>query len=154
MEKEGIYWYIHNIGSWLMWDSRISLEGSFIHSWMDKMNFDGLDSKDVVSLAEGLLTEALGIIWGGLWEEFCYAVLLFYPHELISSPYSFPTFFVHNFFPLSHCLSLSLVLLVAPTYSLGVLPYIYDHCTLVCVTLLCNLRMWESMEELTLYIII
>ena len=44
-----------------MWDSKISLEGSFIQSWMDKMSVDGseADSKDVVSLAEGLSAEVL-----------------------------------------------------------------------------------------------
>jgi hypothetical protein len=39
-----------------MWNSKISLEGSFIQSWIDRMNVDGLeaDSKDVVLIAEGL----------------------------------------------------------------------------------------------------
>ena len=60
------------------WDSMILLEGSFIQSWMDKMNVDGLYSKDVVSLAGGLLTKALGIIQGGLWKEFHCVVSLFY----------------------------------------------------------------------------
>jgi hypothetical protein len=75
------------LGSWLMWNSKISLEGSFIQSWMDKMSVDGLeaDSKDVVSLAEGLSVEALSIIREDLWEEFRCTVSLFYPHELISN---------------------------------------------------------------------
>jgi len=70
-----------------MWDSKISMEGSFIQSWMDRMNADGLeaDSKDVVSLAEGLPMEVLRIIRADLWEEFRSTVSLFYPHELISN---------------------------------------------------------------------
>ena len=69
-----------------MWDSKISLEGSFIQSWMDKMSVDGseADSKDVVSLAEGLSAEVLCIIRADLWEEFRCMASLFYPHELIS----------------------------------------------------------------------
>jgi hypothetical protein len=75
------------LGSWLMWDSKISLEGSFIQSWMDRMSVDGVeaDSKDVVSLAEGLSAEALGNIRADLWEEFRCTVSLFYPHKLISN---------------------------------------------------------------------
>jgi hypothetical protein len=55
-----------------MWDSKISMERSFIQSWMDRMNADGLEanSKDVVSLTEGLPIEALSIIHADLWEEF------------------------------------------------------------------------------------
>ena len=67
---------------------------------------------------------------------------------------SFPTFFVHNFSPLSRHLSLSLAPIIAPTYSFGVLPYIYNPCMLVHVTLLGHFRTWESREGLTLYIII
>ena len=70
-----------------MWDSKISLEGSFIQSWMDKMSVGGLeaDPKDVVSLDEGLSAEALSIIRADLWEEFRCTVSLFYPHKLISN---------------------------------------------------------------------
>ena len=48
---------------------------------------DGLeaDSKDVVSLAEGLPMEVLRIIRADLWEEFRSTVSLFYPHDLISN---------------------------------------------------------------------
>jgi hypothetical protein len=70
-----------------MWNLKISLEGSFTQSWMDKMSVDGLeaDSKDVVSLAEGLSMEVLGIIREDLWEEFQCTISLFYLHELIGN---------------------------------------------------------------------
>jgi hypothetical protein len=75
------------LGSWFMWDSKISLEGSFIQSWMDRLCVDGLeaDSKDVVSFPEGLPPEALSIIRAELWEEFQYTVSLFYQRKLISN---------------------------------------------------------------------
>ena len=51
------------------------------------MCVDGLeaDSKDVVSLPEGLPPEALSIIRAELWEEFQYTVSLFYQRKLISN---------------------------------------------------------------------
>ena len=53
---------------------------------MDRTNVDGLeaDSKDVVSIAEGIPTQTLSTIRAELWEEFRCTVSLFYPHKLIS----------------------------------------------------------------------
>ena len=70
-----------------MWNSKISLEGSFIQSWMDRTNVDGLeaDSKDVVSIAEGIPTQTLSTIRAELWEEFRCTVSLFYLHKLINN---------------------------------------------------------------------
>lgn len=52
---------------------------------MDRMSVDGLDadSKDVISLAEGLPAEIQSIIRAELWKEFQCTVSLFYLYELI-----------------------------------------------------------------------
>lgn len=60
-------------GPWLKWDSKISMDGSFIQGWMDKLGSnpesDGTDDEDA------LMEE--------LWQEFYRVVSLCYPYRLI-----------------------------------------------------------------------
>ena len=60
-------------GAWLRWDSRISMDGSFIQGWMDRS--EGIANSDDESREDNFQTE--------LWQEFQQIVSLFYRYPLI-----------------------------------------------------------------------
>jgi hypothetical protein len=63
-------------GKWLMWDSRVPLQGTFIEGWLDKSN--GAEGNWIGMQGT---TEVLNHVWA----EFCMLAALFYPSPLISS---------------------------------------------------------------------